>query len=787
MLVTGISTGYVTGQLIVTVNDGDDEDNRVDQIAPSGWVYLTPRRTAFAAGNPAAAIVVPDRMSLPIDAEGFITVPDTEGNPTGERIIEIPAVEGMTWAVTADLTIPAFVWQDGVAHNRVRLPPFDVPVEDGQTTDLAEYLPAGVDPSTGATWVRGPRGLNIGGVDMDGDQLTLILEDGTLLDPVTMPPGPQGDVGPAPNLSIGTVTPGDTTDDAAVTITGASPDYVLNLVLPRGPVGNDGAGIPSGGEAGQVPVRMADGGTRWEDLPEPVLDEATPTTAGLMPAADKVKLDEYPTVDVLRAEPIGEDRLDTELRETIADRTPARPPLVDQLTVPTIVAHRGGGALVYPEAGMRGMVAAAEDGFLPEFDIRFLIDGTPVLCHDATVNRTMTGVTGRVDSLSIQQWRAARLKPVYTGGRDDRPLTFEDALDYLGGRIVLVPEIKSGSTQAEVDLCIRMVVERGLQRCVIMQSFDYATAVRIADAGVAALFLTGASLSGSGAPGATDADRAAAIKAAGIEFVGPNRSMSAATIATLTAAGLQVMPYTAQTRAQADALPIEVAGHFSDDPWGTSGRIPAGGRPRWELGEGWPAPANTAGYTGGDATVDNASPQIAGGGLYVPAGLSTASPIFHVGLDHITGGLVPRGFTITARFHYGPRSWSQSSNCGFTIYRNTVDPHALFRDGAMPGQEGLTFAQRRNGTLQAWAYINGAAASSQGTTTGDALVDAGARVTVDLMLEVTDTEVRFLNLTTGRQFVFTQAAVAGPFRVALRWSGQEATVSDVQIHQYHEE
>ena len=45
----------------------------------------------------------------------------------------------------------------------------------------------------------------------------------------TGPAGPQGEAGATPTFTIGTVTAGDT---AAVTLTGAAPDYVLNFVLP---------------------------------------------------------------------------------------------------------------------------------------------------------------------------------------------------------------------------------------------------------------------------------------------------------------------------------------------------------------------------------------------------------------------------------------------------------------------------------------------------------------------------------------------------------------------------
>src|SRR5699024_12825605 len=38
----------------------------------------------------------------------------------------------------------------------------------------------------------------------------------------------------------------------------------------------------------------------------------------------------------------------------------SRADLLGKLVAPVVIAHRGGGAMVYPEEGMRGMVAAAD-------------------------------------------------------------------------------------------------------------------------------------------------------------------------------------------------------------------------------------------------------------------------------------------------------------------------------------------------------------------------------------------------------------------------------------------
>ena len=51
------------------------------------------------------------------------------------------------------------------------------------------------------------------------------------------PMGPTGPIGAAPSLTIGTVTTGEPGSEATATITGTSPNFVLNLTIPQGPTG----------------------------------------------------------------------------------------------------------------------------------------------------------------------------------------------------------------------------------------------------------------------------------------------------------------------------------------------------------------------------------------------------------------------------------------------------------------------------------------------------------------------------------------------------------------------
>ncbi len=69
---------------------------------------------------------------------------------------------------------------------------------------------------------------------------------------------------------------------------------------------------------------------------------------------------------------------------------------------PRIVAHRGGGSLA-PENTLGAIRLGASLGFRGvEFDVMLAGDGTPVIIHDETTERT-TGVKGRVSLLPYSQ------------------------------------------------------------------------------------------------------------------------------------------------------------------------------------------------------------------------------------------------------------------------------------------------------------------------------------------------------------------------------------------------
>ena len=139
-----------------------------------------------------------------------------------------------------------------------------------------EVGPKGEQGEAGAT---GPANtLTIGSVTKgDEAQASITGESPNQVLNLVLPKGEKGDLGPKgkqgdkgdPNvLSIGTVTSGE---EASVIITGDSPAQVLNFVLPKGekgdlgPKGDTGEGIPSGGTTGQILAKIdnTDYNTQW--------------------------------------------------------------------------------------------------------------------------------------------------------------------------------------------------------------------------------------------------------------------------------------------------------------------------------------------------------------------------------------------------------------------------------------------------------------------------------------------------------------------------------------------
>lgn len=455
-------------------------------------------------------------------------------------------------------------------------------------------------------------------------------------------------------------------------------------------------------------------------------------------------------------------------------QTDTRIDLISNLKAPLIVAHRGG-KNIYPEESMEGFIASMESGYVPEMDIQFLSDGTPALCHDSTVNRTMAGGTGNVSSFTRDQWRKMRILPAFADGKTAKPVLFEDVLDRIGGQVLLMPEIKTAATTAQVTQIINMVKSKRLEKAVILQTFTWATAVQIANAGLTPLFLF-----------SSTTQSPADIKAAGIEFVGPSKSVSNTTMSAMASAGLKVIPYTLNKPAEVAAQPSTIFGYFSDDPWYTSGEMQGSHTGWWTEGIGWPARVITSADSGaGSSPYDGSSfVHLRGGGIYVPKDANMS--LTHVGLDHLIGGtgLIERPLSITARFEITRRTSKESSTVGFTLIRNTINQDNIFKDTTNPGQNGYTVGVRRSGEAVIWRYLDGASAERiEENTSFWPGIPAGYSGSIVLTLDMSE---GYLKLHGGGNsgWLTVKDEIQGPFRAYLRFGGVEATAYDVAVNPY---
>jgi len=371
-----------------------------------------------------------------------------------------------------------------------------------------------------------------------------------------------------------------------------------------------------------------------------------------------------------------------------------KPDLIERLQSPTFIAHRGGYYL-YPEEGLEGMRAAAASQFLPEVDVLSLSDGTLVCLHDDTVDRTMTGQTGLPSNLTRDQWLSMRLRPAIEGGRSGQTFLFEDWLDEFGGRIVLVPEIKENTTTV-VNAVIAAIKDRGLERSIVVQSFQFETCRTLAAAGIEALFLFGSSTGYSPAE----------IKAAGINFVGPGSGVSATTIGNMKAADLTVWVYTVNTPSVWEALRTNGAdGVFSNDPWYVSGRYETRTSDPFGQGFGWPG-VRARYEVGGN--IYPTKTRVAGNALQFEPVNSTSNElqIVHQGW----AGRLTLPVEISMTIEYGTDTDNSTHGFGLVLFSNLTDDDGDFVDGVKSGQNAFTAIVRRNGLAEAWTYTDGGAA-----------------------------------------------------------------------------
>jgi glycerophosphoryl diester phosphodiesterase len=140
---------------------------------------------------------------------------------------------------------------------------------------------------------------------------------------------------------------------------------------------------------------------------------------------------------------------------------------------PLVISHRTQLGTM-PEntlAGIDAALATGADGV--EIDVRATSDGVPVLLHDATLERT-TGDAREVAAVTVEALRSLRVRDP-RGTADPQPVpALADALERIGGRCLLVIEIK----QAGIEPAVGELIHRfaAAEWCWIW-SFDAAIAM----------------------------------------------------------------------------------------------------------------------------------------------------------------------------------------------------------------------------------------------------------------------------------------------------------------------
>jgi glycerophosphoryl diester phosphodiesterase len=239
------------------------------------------------------------------------------------------------------------------------------------------------------------------------------------------------------------------------------------------------------------------------------------------------------------------------------------PPSWGEATYPLVIAHRGT-RVCAPENTLAAFDYAAAFGLPIETDVQTSRDGALFILHDDTVDRTTDG-TGNAAAKALDTLRTLDASQDYFPSvfGVQRIPTFEEFLIRYGRTHLLAPEDKA-TLPANATAMAEAVVRHGLQRSVLIQSFNSASLAAVAAVDPAirtALLVTSANVATT---------TPASVVALGAWGVSPDASaaaLDAAWVAAMHAAGLKVITYTTNTVTETDRLiALGVDAIISDDP-----------------------------------------------------------------------------------------------------------------------------------------------------------------------------------------------------------------------------
>lgn len=225
------------------------------------------------------------------------------------------------------------------------------------------------------------------------------------------------------------------------------------------------------------------------------------------------------------------------------------------------VAHRNGPNIL-PEHtldGYRSIVAAGAKAI--EQDVYLLADGSEIIMHDDTIDRTTSGTGNTADqtALSIAALsndNGGSLGGIYSSKTYPVP-TFERVVQEFGGKVLLVPEGKNNGAVAKIVQ--------------ILQKYNVPTDAAIVQS-YSVLELAPAIAAGYKTMALGNAIDVAAAASAGVTWICASSSAPQAYFTTILAAGLKAGVYTINTHNQRDSFMAWGATmFFSNDPVYMSG------------------------------------------------------------------------------------------------------------------------------------------------------------------------------------------------------------------------
>lgn len=138
-----------------------------------------------------------------------------------------------------------------------------------------------------------------------------------------------------------------------------------------------------------------------------------------------------------------------------------------------IHAHRG--SYRFPENTMEGIMWAVRHGYVPEIDVRLTSDGVPVILHDESTARTMTGTAANVSSITYKDFMSREVKAKVHGGNTGRPVSMEQVIQAVGDSPVdfEIKSLDNATTDAMLELlrkynatAIHELTSFGWEQCV---------------------------------------------------------------------------------------------------------------------------------------------------------------------------------------------------------------------------------------------------------------------------------------------------------------------------------